>query len=209
MMKTDQDKLGAILYTHGDKHICKGGVFDGGKAILWEEVESLFWDASKHTLILIIIPIPTYESQKIHIVNSAGDKISLTESTSFRIGSKKKESFWDLYQFIVSKIIDRQWLELTRDIERGERVSFQSFDITSTVIYRKRFRGYDAIDLCRVVGCDFEDGQFLIKFVDEKERPKSVSCGLVSQIPNVHLAQAFLSSIAQHNIALLSNSTFG
>jgi hypothetical protein len=200
-MKSDQDKLGTILYTHGNKHICEGGISDGKKTILWEEIESLFWDASKHTLILIVIPIPTYESQKMHIVNSVGDRLSLTQSSPFRIGSEKKEDFWNLYQFIVSKIIDRQWSELIRVIEKGERISFHSFDITSTAIYRKKFRGYDIIGLHRVVGCEFNDGQFLIKFVDEKERPKNVSCGLVSEIPNVHLAQAFLSPIARQNLS--------
>jgi hypothetical protein len=197
--KTGQHGLGPILHTHGNMHICQGGISDGDMTILWEDVGSLFWGAYAHTLILVIIPIPTHESQNIRVVNSEGDEILLRQTSPGRIAREKREGFWSLYMFIVSKLMDRQWLELTKTLEKGERASFRSFDITSTAIYRKRFRGYDKIDLHRVVGCGLGGGQFSIYFVDEKGRQKNVGCGPVSEIPNVHLAQAFLSSIARKN----------
>ena len=98
--------------------------------------------------------------------------------------------------------MDRQWSELIRDIEEGTRVSFESFDITSTAIYGEAYFGrYGIIDLHRVVGCDFDNGEFFIVFVDDKNNNRVVrkSLGHVHKIPNIHLAQAFFTSIAQRN----------
>jgi hypothetical protein len=198
-MKTDQPELGSVLYTHDTMNICEGGISDGDMTILWEDVDSLFWGADAHTLVLVVVPIPTHESQNIRVVSIEGDEILLTQTSAGRIDREKQESFWNLYLFMVSKIMNRQWLELGKALEKGERVSFNSFDVTSNAIYRKRFRGYDKIDLHRVVDYSIDSGQVSVKFVDERGRQRNVGCGPVNLVPNVHLAQAFLSSIARQN----------
>lgn len=197
MAKSDQDKLGAILYAHGNKYICEGGISDGKKTILWDEIQALYWDASKHTNVVNFIPIPTYEEHKIYVVSLAGYKMNLTQFGLFRLSKGKMRNFWDLYQFIVSKIIDRQWLELTRAIEKGERISFGSFDITSTVIYRKKFLGYEPIDVSRIIGFKYSAGIFRIGYTDDKGHLHFSDCGFIGEIPNIHLAQAFISSVVQ------------
>ena len=195
-VKTGQHRLGPILYTHGTKNICEGGVCDNKKSILWDEVDVLFLDASKTTVNFI----PASETINVRIISTTKDEVSFTQDAIFRIGGKDKSNFWNLYQFIVLKVIDRQWSKLVRDIEEGKRVAFGRFDIISSAIYRKKFfGGYDIIDLGCIAGCDFANGEIVIDFVNDKGRLKRKSLGAVCEIPNIHLAQAFLSSIARQN----------
>lgn len=195
-VKTGQHRLGPILYTHGTKHICEGGVCDNKKSILWDEVDRLFLNASKTTVNFV----PAGETMKVRVISTTSDEISFEQDAMFRIGDKDKSNFWNLYQFIVSKVIDRQWSKLIRDIEERKTVPFGEFDISSSAIYRKKFfGGYDIISLDRIAGCHFANGELVIDFVDDKRRLKHKSLSSVPRIPNIHLAQAFLSSIAQQN----------
>lgn len=195
-MRIDQHELGSILYTHGKKHICERGVCDNKKSILWDQVDSLFLDARK----LSVNFLQASESIELEVVSETGDAISLGRHGFIEIRRKYKENLWNLYQFIVSKVIDRQWSDLIRNLDEGTRVSFESFDITSTEIYRhKLFSGYDTIHLRRIAGCDFDRGELVVDFVDDKGRRKRKSLGAVARIPNIHLAQAFLSSMARRN----------
>jgi len=195
-VKTGQHRLGPILYTHSTKHICEGGVCDNKKSILWDEVDSLFLDGWKFSVNFI----PSGESISVRVKSTTDDEIRLEQRAAFRVGHKDKSNFWNLYQFIVSKIIDRQWSKLIRDIEEGKRVTFGQFDISSSAIYlRKFFGGYNIIEIHRIAGCDFAYGELVIDFVNDKGRLKRKSLGRVPEIPNIHLAQAFLSSIAQQN----------
>jgi len=196
-VKTGQHELGPVLYTHANKYICEGGVCADKKSILWDEVEFLFLSAWKRTVNYVA---PAGEGMEVRVISTTGDQISFEQDAMFRIGKKDKSDFWNLYQFIVSKVIDRQWSELVRDVEEGKRVTFGDFDITSSAIYRKKFfGGYDIIDLGRIAGCHFADGNLVIDFVDDKRRLKHKSLSSVPRIPNVHLAQAFLSLIARQN----------
>jgi len=196
-MRIDQHELGPILYTHGKKHICEGGVFDNKKSIIWDEVDVLFLEASKATVSFII---PAYESIKVDIISTTKDKISFTQAAALRMGGKDKSDFWTLYQFIVSKVIDRQWSKLLSDIKKGKRVTFGQFDIASSAIYRQKFfGGHDIIEFNRIVGCDCANAQLVIDFVNNKNCLERKSLGYVSVIPNIHLAQAFLSSVARKN----------
>lgn len=202
MIKPDPDKLGVILGTHGNKHVCESGVRDKKKTIVWDEIDTIYLDATKTTVNFIL---PAGESINLHIVSTTGNRISLNVGAVFRVGNKDKNNFFNIYEFIVSKIIDRQWAKLISDIEEGKRVSFKSFDITSSAIYRKKFfGGYDVIELYRIVGYDFENGEFVILFADDKARLKRKKSGYVREIPNLHLAQTFLTTIAQNNIKALN-----
>ena len=195
-MTIDQHELGPILYTLGNRHICEGGVSDNKKSILWHQVDSLLLRALK----LSVNFLQAGESTEVEVVSKTGDAISLKRHGFVEIRRKHKEDFWNIYQFIVSKLIDRQWSELIRNLGEGTRVSFESFEITSTEIYRhKLFGGYDIIDLRRIAGYDFDHGELVVGFLDDKGRRKRKSLGAVARIPNIHLAQAFLSSIARQN----------
>jgi len=194
-VRTGQPTLGRIVYTHGGINICEGGVCDNKKSILWDEVDVLFLNAWKTTINFII---PAGEGIKVRIIGTTGDEISFTQDAIFRIGDRDKSNFWNLYQFIVSKVIDRQWSKLVRDIKEGKRITFGEFDISSSAIYRKKFfGGYDIIGLDQVAGCHFANGELVIDLVDDKGRLRGKSLGSVSRIPNLHLAQAFLSLIGR------------
>lgn len=195
-MKTDQHELGPILYTLGNRHICEGGVCDNKKSILWHQVDSLLLRALK----LSVNFLQSSESIEVEVVSKTGDAITFKRRGFVEIRRKHKENFWNIYQFIVSKLIDRQWSELIRDLGEGTRVSFESFEITSTEIYRhKLFGRYDIIDLRRITGYDFDHGELVVGFLDDKRRRKRKNLGAVARIPNIHLAQAFLSSMARQN----------
>ena len=98
-------------------------------------------------------------------------------------------------------MIDRQLRELTEDIRRGKRVSFGSFDVTTNAIYRKKlFSGHDSVEIHRIVGCSIENGEFIIELIDDNGRSKRKKSGYVYEIPNIHLAQTFISLVAQENL---------
>ena len=195
-MRTDQHELGSILHTYRGRHICEGGVCDKKESILWDHVDRLFLDGFK----LSVNFLPAGEAIRLRVVGTTNHHIDFTQRGVFRLGRKAQANFWDLYQFIVSKIIGRQWSKLTKDIADGRTVSFDQFHISSSAISRKKFfRGYNTIDLDRITGCDFCSAQFVVDYIDAKGRGKRTFLGPVSQIPNVHLAQAFLSAMARRN----------
>lgn len=196
-METDHYGLGPILYTIGKTYVCEAGVRDHKESILWDDMDSLWldnWDFSVNFL-------PSGQNLKADIVSKTGNAISLRRYGLW-IGRRDRDNFWKAYQFIVSKIIDRQLSELTRDLEQGTRVSFETFEITATAVYGYYYFGpHGMLDLHRVVGCDFENGEFMLTFVGEKDSNRRVrrSLGNVKKIPNIHLARAFLSLIARQN----------
>jgi len=211
-MKSEQNKSGSILYNPklgkrlyelGNRYVCEGGIWEKKKYILWDDIDTLYLEATKTTVEFIL---PAGESITLQVRDKIGTKIDLKLGAMFRIGRNNKEDFMSVYQFIVSQIIDRQLEELLSSIKESRRVSFQSFDITSSAIYRKKlFGGYDIIELYRILGCDFDNGEFIIKFVDDKGHLKSKKSGYVREIPNLHLAQTFILLVAQNNIKALND----
>jgi len=194
--KTGQDRLGPILYTHGTKqntkHICERGVSDNWTSILWEEIDSIFVDATEL--------IPYGEGITVRVVSTKGDDISFTQEGFLKIRDEDKGDFFNLYEFIVSKVIDRQWSRLVRDIEEDKKVTFGPFSVFSSAICQEKFfGGYNSIGLNRITGCHFDNGELFIDFVDDKRRPKHKKLGLVSEIPNIHLVKALASSMARKN----------
>ena len=195
-MKTSEHGLGSVLHAHGTRRICEGGVCDNKKSIPWDEVDSLFLNGWK----LSVNFIPSGESISVRIKSTTDDEITLEQRAAFRVGHKDKSNLWNLHQFIVSKVIDRQWSELVRDLEEGKRVTFKRFDIDSSGVHRQKlFGGHDIIAFNRIAGCDFAHGELVIDFINDKGRLKRKSLGRVPEIPNIHLCQAFLSSIARQN----------
>lgn len=206
--------LGAIIYDSGIKCICELGICEKKKdipcqegvckpkkSIKWNDIDSIYIFGEKRTVFLV----PATESLKITVIgtgrSSKRESIAFKTSGIFKIGKEDKEEMLDIYTYIISKVIDRQRQELNRDIKEGKRVSFESFDITSTAIYRKKLlRGYEVIELSRIVGCDVEQGEFFIEFIDDKGNLKRRNSGQVYEIPNIHLAEDFILRTAQHNI---------
>jgi hypothetical protein len=195
-VKVGQRTLGRNLYMQGSRFICDGGVCDHKTSILWDEVDCLFLNAWAQTM----NGVPFGQDMQVRVISTRGDKITFSQHAFTNIGDEDKSRFLSLYQFIVSQVIDRQWSKLVRDIEDGKRVSFGDFDISSSAIYRKKLFGrYDIIDLGRIAGSHFANGEFILDFIDDKRRPKQKRLGLVSEIPNIHLVNAFLSSRARQN----------
>jgi len=196
-MEEISTNLGKLIYTISSKYVCEFGILDKKTSILWKEINELFLDGQRTS----INYIPTGESIEINVVSITGGNIRLKQNALFRMGSKKKGSILGIYNFIVNRIIDRQMSELVTAIKNGNRISFNSFDITSNSLYRKKFfGGHDIIEFDRITGCDFYNGEFVIEFIDNNGCLKQKSSGHVADIPNIHLAQALLLSIAKSNL---------
>lgn len=192
--------LGKVLHKHGNKYICEFGVGDKGTSILWEEINELFLGGQRTSINFM----PAGESVSIKVVSITGEKINFDQKALFVMGSKKKDTIFSIYNFVVKKIINRQMSELVTALKKGNRVSFKSFDVTSTAVYREKFfGGYDIIEFRRIVGCGFNNGEFVIKFIGDKGRLKQKGSGSVRNIPNIHLAQALLLSVAKGNLAAI------
>ncbi len=201
MIGPDGVNLGTTLYEHANRFVCEHGICDKKNSILWEDIEAIFVSAVKEYAIII----PKYEFVDIVIRNKKEKAITLKLQSIGRVSTEKKESLFDAYGFIISKVLDRQLQELTEDIRRGERVSFGSFDITTNAIYRKKFfGGHDIVEIHRIVGCSIENGEFIIELIDGNGRSKRKKSGCVYEIPNIHLAQTFIASVAQENLRHLS-----
>lgn len=197
MIGPDGVNLGTILYEQANRFVCEQGICDKKNSILWEDIEAIVVSAVKEYAIII----PKYEFVDIVIRSKTGKSITLKLQSIGRVSAKKKESLFDAYGFIISKVIDRQLRELTEDIRRGKRVSFGSFDITTNAIYRKKlFGGHDIIEIQRIVGCSIENGEFIIELIDDNGRLKRKKSGYVYEIQNIHLAQTFISLVAQENL---------
>ncbi|MFC2035813.1 hypothetical protein ACFLUJ_06810 [Chloroflexota bacterium] len=196
--------LGKVLHKHGNKYICEFGVGDKKTSILWEELNELFLGSQRTSVNFM----PASESVSIKVVSITGEKINFEQKAPFVMSRKKKDTIYSIYSFVVKKIIDRQMSELVTALKGGNRVSFKSFDMTSNAIYRKKFfGGHDIIDCDRIVGCDFYNGEFVIKFIDNKGSWKQKDSGRVADIPNIHLAQALLLSIAKSNLEARKKGT--
>ena len=196
-MAIDHPELGPILYTHGNEHVCDRGVCDKKTSIFWDDIDTLFLVS---TSVILNFTAQMNERLELQVISKTGDGISLGRFGFIAIRKKHKENFWNIYEFIVSKVIDRQFSDLLTDLKEGTRVSFESFDVTSSQLYRRTLFGdYDIIDLHRILASGFISGELFIDFSNDKGRRKRKSLGRLSVIPNVHLARTFLSCVARRN----------
>jgi len=194
--------LGDTIYTsentciHENGLSYKGFVKEG--SMLWRDIEKVFICGENGTHV-INIPIPTHESINLRIVNYANEAI--------RLGGNSKDKINNLYTYIVEKIFNRQWAAFWSAIKAGKRISFESFDVTSEAVYRKRFfGGYDIIELHRLTGCDFEDGELVIEYVNDYGKIIHKKSGHLSEIPNIHIAHTFLMMYAKQSLESISKN---
>lgn len=206
-MEYNESQLGKILYTYKNRWtwglpgstitVCEHGVRDDSKSILWDEVQALYFSHEK----VYEVVIPISESISISMRGKQRDSITLNRDSLGWGGKEKAKILFDIYKFIVSKIVERQWRELSEGLSRGKTISFDKFKIDSHGLYRKTWSGaYDAIPLNTIVGCHFDSGEFVVDFLDNQHHLKQSKCGKVSEIPNIHLAQTLISNLGSNNL---------
>lgn len=188
--------LGEELLTYQGKTFYENGIRQKDTTFLWDDIKTVYYEATQHFEVII----PTHATMEIRIKNYSGNGMLFYSASLITIGGRKKEEIKDVYTFIISKIFDRQYQELIHSIENGERVSFGDFEISQHSVYRKKlFGGYDIIDSNRIAGCSFDNGEFVIEYIDDNRRIKKKKCGYVRNIPNLHLARYHLLSLAEKN----------
>jgi hypothetical protein len=194
--ETKQDELGAVLWRGRTIRVCEKGISDGKKTILWDKVYRLFLDATK----IKVRFLPATSLMSLRIFDQYSRKINLVVDTLPRKGADGRNDFMMLYKMVIARVMERQRAGLTSKLKEGRTVSFDIFDLTPNRIERKSILGSYTIALSHVTGCRFERGDFVIDFIDDTGHVKQQKLGKANRIPNVHLVQAFLQSIARNNL---------
>jgi hypothetical protein len=187
-------ELGEVVYTAGSHRICSNGISCPGAFMKWEDVNQIYVGGSKSTTNLIT---PSGEEMKLTLKDSTGRRISFGCTADFLLGRRERKEFTKIYQFILSKISERQWKQFTEQMKGGRRVSFNTFDIAPDAIYYKSFWGKKVFELSRVRRQKTERGTFFIYYVNNDGTIKEQRLGAVEKIPNVHIAELFISSIIE------------
>ncbi len=193
--KTEGDELGAVLWRSRTIRICEKGISNGKKTILWDDVDRLYLDATNIRVKLL----PSTSLMTLQVVARDGRKISLTLDTLPRKTTDGRGDFMVLYKMVVNRIMERQRAELARDLKTGKSISFQRFDLTPKRIEHSGITGSYAIELSHVSGCRFERGDLVVDYIDGRQT-RQQKLGKASGIPNIHLIQAFLESLAKSNL---------
>lgn len=201
-MESGQSGLGIIVHQHGNECICEQGIHNRDRSIRWDDIKDLRVSGQKTTSSLLGVPLGTSsENMKIEIIDYQNIKISISNWNILgAIGTEKKEQFNDIYAYVISKIIDRQWKLLTTELSEGREVSFKDFIFTPDgVRFKKLFGGYDTIKLERIYGCYIGGGESYALFVDEKNKIEQRFLGYTKDTPNIHLVRMYLNHIGKRN----------
>ena len=112
--RLDFSQLGTIIYEHENNYICEHGTYDSKRdiKIAWQDIHSLYIGSTREAQPRIAVASPV--NIAIHHFNT--DKIRMTLQSVYRIGEKQRTP-WETYDFIVSKILERQWAKLANDIK--------------------------------------------------------------------------------------------
>jgi len=190
-MEAYQSKLGSMLYRHGNKCIYEGGICDEKRTILWNDVKEVYIGGTKTSVYFI----PAYESRTIQVIDYHKNKVAIRISSPGRVGSEKKWQFVNIYAYIVSNIIDRQWEEFMSELRKGKRVFYIGVELgLDSIWFPKLFRGHDVIALNRIRGCEMDTGWFYISYWLDEKYYKRKDVGPIEMIPNLHLLQRFIDS---------------
>jgi hypothetical protein len=195
----EEQTLGEMLLDGGSWQIHRGGIASRNRSILWQEVNEVYIGGLKTS----INYIPAGEQMSITIVDYYKNRIRVTISGLFRMGTEKKNTFSDIYGYILHNIFDRQLRQAIRNIGDGKIVSFKAFNITSDGIYnskgtRKLFgykREYTNTKQSTAIGCQMHEGLFYIRCLQSNGKQKDKWIGDVKDIPNVHIAQALIEAL--------------
>jgi len=194
----DFSQLGTIIYEHDNNYVCEHGTYDSKRdiKIAWHDISILFIGATREAEPRTSRASPV----NIAIQSSNRGKIRMTLQSVYKIGEREK-SLWETYDFIVSKILERQWTKLASEIKNGNRVSFNRFEVSLNYFYfKKSFGRRDRIKITAVSGCRIEKNELILQYVDDNGRLRNRKCGFVYEIPNFHLARVFISTHAQKNL---------
>ncbi len=189
--------LGEIIVQVGSHRICRDGISYRKQVMRWKDVKQVFISGQKRTINFFV---PSGEEMDLTVANSAGLTITIQMSAWFRLGRHKHEEFAEIYRYIVSQVMERQWNQFKEKLDSGRRLSFRTFGIAPSAIYQKTpFSGLKVFKLSRICGCNIREGNFYLLYLDRKVKIKEYKLGVIANIPNIHIAEVFINAIAEQN----------
>jgi hypothetical protein len=195
------------------------GIFEAENLILWEDIQ-VVTRASKVESFpgdSLITPFPTI---RVNIKTRQGLSFGFAGMVNPFIGQHRKRgpkydkfNVDQAYDFVISKIIDRQYRELLTALADGQKISFGKFNISKAGVGIPKFLRGEKIIPCENIICVMVDHFGIINLmcldrpvVVGKDTPspntKSVELGPDNNIPNIHLALHYLHSVeAMHEVS--------
>ena len=156
--------------------------------MFWEDIDRLFI----FTNMTYVYYIPARENVEVNVIDTKGKVIKLGTSSWLNVKTQDRQAVSNVYDYVVSKIHERQWRRLMEDIGQEKRVSFNTFEVSSDTLYRKKAIGYEPIKISNIVDWQISNGNFYIEFLNDKGESKRKSLNRVGYIPNIHLVQELL-----------------
>lgn len=201
-----RQQIGTLAYRLKDTYIGEYGILDKKHCILWDDIAALYISGLRTYGWLIVGD----ESWDLTIVTKNKERIQLSAWSFGGMSKEKKHKFFEAYAYIVSKISNRQLQELKTSLENNEVVSYGKFLLGLDGIYLKKFvGGYDCVGYERVIGHEVDGGDFYIRYLSDDGKVKRKSCGEMANIPNLHVVETFITSIAEENLSRLQQLANG
>ena len=183
--------LGQKVFAGKESSIYRNGVANGRYYILWPNVERVYIGGTTRS----INGIPTSENRELSI-NDSKYEVLFSSSSFFRMNHESKQTFNNIYTFVLNNIFSRQWAQFLQKINNGEWLSFNKFEVTKEAFYfRKMFGKYDKIETNHILGCDIKIGFLYVQYQDRKKKLKEKCAGKVLDIPNIHLIQTYINTV--------------
>jgi len=183
--------LGQKVFAGKESSIYRNGIADDRYYILWPNVERVYVGGTTKS----INGIQTSENRELSI-NDSKYEVSFSSYSFFRMNHESKQTFNNIYAFVLNNIFPRQWSQFLQKINNGEWLSFNKFEVTKEAFYfRKMFGKYDKIETNCILGCDIKIGFLYVQYQDPKKKLKEKCAGRVLDIPNIYLIQTYINKV--------------
>lgn len=192
--------LGKVHWHFGNnKGICESGVYDKNKFISYVCISHILVEAKGFSA----YGSDVLEVFRFWVCGENKTNIHFDVYTSTKTRESDLKPILGGQEFIVSQIFERQWSKMMADIESGLHVVFGNFSFSKSCISIKSFFGSFKLSLSQVIGWHIQKGQIVVIYYDKNMELKQKSMGFINEIPNIHLAQSFLQSLADTNKKLI------
>ncbi len=206
MLQAHWPQIGKLLIRPGllDGQIGENGVCDKRKYILWEAVDILRLSVAEHASAHGLV----YRTEAtLQVADRAGQKVKLQGIYYRNIVNKVKqessgvESFYSgVYNFVVSKVFERHWLDFARRLGQGERIALGKVSVDSNGLYASGILGGTrATHVSRIMGYEFKGGNLHVLWAKDDGSIGSSYVEPISDILNLHLLTAYISIAAKRN----------
>lgn len=210
---TSDPGTGDKKYSFNNGFITEDGINYREKFIAWDEIDTLYIITQiKKTTMNVgnAGPAITVESNLytcIKIKTPRGVSINLEFKEYYSPYFEKSKYLSEkIYEFIVSKITDRQMEKLVSALKEGAKVNFGAFDITEEGLELHRHFGLRRkIPSSCIVSFKLNNGYIELFYLNKsitdksdisKSNIRTVTLAEINKVPNFHIAYKYLQSAA-------------